>query len=73
MRSAWRREGDCILLDTFIPEGVRAELRLESGWQTEEGFTVLTLIGQTSLRLLPATTPDILRLFDREEGPGAIR
>ncbi len=67
VRSAWRREGDDILLETSIPEGVRAELRLESGWQTEEGFTVLPLAGQTALRLLPITKPDILRLFDKEE------
>ncbi|MBO4299121.1 MAG: hypothetical protein J5998_10000, partial [Clostridia bacterium] len=67
VRVAWRRDGEDILLEVGIPEGVAAELRLESGWQTEEGFTALPLAGETRLRILPVSKPDILRRFARAE------
>ncbi|MBO4883964.1 MAG: family 78 glycoside hydrolase catalytic domain, partial [Clostridia bacterium] len=67
VRVAWRRDGEDILLEVSIPEGVAAELRLESGWQTEEGFTALPLAGETRLRILPVSKPDILRRFARAE------
>lgn len=63
IRTAWRREGEDILLDVTIPAGMSVELRLEAGWQTEEGFTVLPLSGSGTLRLLPISKPNILRRF----------
>ena len=67
VRVSWRREGGDVILDAVIPEGVRAELRLEPGWQTDEGYTVCPLKGETRLRLWPVTKPDVHRMFDRAE------
>lgn len=63
IRSAWRRDGEDILLDVTIPDGMSAELRLEAGWQTDEGYTSLPLSGDVSLRILSISKPDILRRF----------
>jgi len=63
IRSAWRRDGEDILLDVTIPTGMSAELRLEAGWQTDEGYTSLPLFGHRLIRIFPASKPNILRRF----------
>ena len=63
VRTAWHRDGEDILLDVTIPTGMTAELRLEAGWQTEEGYTVLPLADSMSLRLLPVSKPNVMRRF----------
>lgn len=63
IRAAWRRDGEDVLLDVTIPDGMSAELRLESGWQTEEGYTSLPLAETETLRILPVSKPNILRRF----------
>ena len=61
--TSWHRDGEDILLDVTIPAGMTAELRLEAGWQTEEGYTVLPLADSMSLRLLPVSKPNVMRRF----------
>jgi alpha-L-rhamnosidase len=63
VRSSWRRDGEDILLDVEIPDGMRGELRLMPGWKTDEGYTSLTLDGKKQIRIFPADKPDILRRF----------
>ncbi len=67
--ASWRREGKDILLDVDIPQEMTAWLCLESGWQTDEGFTALPLVGQAHLRIFPVSKPDVLRRFARETVP----
>jgi len=63
VQSAWQREGENIIVKTTIPSGMNAELRLEAGWQTDEGYTALTLSGNQKIRVIPANNPDKLRRF----------
>jgi len=43
IKSEWRRENKKINLKIEIPEDVQAEMRLEAGWQSEEGFSCFKL------------------------------
>ena len=40
---SWKREGDMILLDVRIPQGVRAEAELEKGYHFRDGSSTLCL------------------------------
>jgi len=43
IKSEWRREDEKINFKIEIPEGTEAEMRLESGWQNEDGFSCFKL------------------------------
>ena len=58
----WHRDGEDIIYTVTVPEGVKAELCLEPGWQTEDGFTWRVPKGTVSYRLIPENKKDIKRL-----------
>ncbi len=58
----WHREGEEILYTVTVPEGMRAELCLESGWKTDSGLTWLEPKGVVTYRLIRESKPDIERL-----------
>ncbi len=58
----WHREGEDILYTVTVPEGVKAELCLERGWQTEDGFTWRQPKGTVTYRLIHESKKDIKRL-----------
>lgn len=62
----WYREGDDIIYTLSVPAGSYAELVLESGWKTEEGFTWLKVSGNATYRLIRESKPDIRRIFAKE-------
>ncbi len=58
----WHRDGEDILYTVTVPEGVKAELCLERGWQTEDGFTWRQPKGTVTYRLIREDKYDIKRL-----------
>jgi len=58
----WHRVGEDILYTVTVPEGIRAELTLERGWQTEDGFTWRIPKGTVTYRLIHENKKDIKRL-----------
>jgi len=58
----WHRDGEDIIYTVTVPEGVRAELTLERGWQTEDGFTWRAPKGTVTYRLIHESKKDIKRL-----------
>ena len=58
----WHRDGEDILYTVTVPEGVKAELCLERGWQTEDGFTWRQPKGTVTYRLIYESKYDIKRL-----------
>ena len=61
VKCSWKREGDFIILDTDIPEGTEAVLRLDDTWQTENGFGQIKLYGESQIKIISSGTPDILK------------
>ncbi len=58
----WHRDGEDILYTVTVPEGIKAELCLERGWQTEDGFTWRQPKGTVTYRLIHEDKKDIKRL-----------
>lgn len=63
--SRWEREGDSIHLNTVIPEGMDAVLRLDNNWQTENGFAQCKLSGYSFIKLIPADHINSMRKIPR--------
>jgi alpha-L-rhamnosidase len=59
----WQRDGEDILYTVTVPEGMQAELMLESGWKTEEGYTWRQPKGTVTYRLIREEKPDTRRMF----------
>ncbi|MBQ8551562.1 MAG: family 78 glycoside hydrolase catalytic domain [Clostridia bacterium] len=58
----WHRDGEDILYTITVPAGVSAELCLEPGWQTEDGFTWRVPKGTVTFRLIRENKHDCKRL-----------
>lgn len=59
----WHREGEDILYTVTVPEGAAAELCLEAGWQTSDGFTWRPApVGTTTFRLIYESKRDSKRI-----------
>lgn len=60
----WYREGTAINYEIEIPDGITADLVLEKGWQTEDGFTAIPVKKSTNVKIIPAYEPNKLKRFD---------
>lgn len=60
----WQRQEDCIDGDITVPDGMKATLLLDAGWKSEDGFTVLPIVGHLHLRVIRANAPDRHRRTD---------
>ena len=61
----WHRDGEDILYTVTVPEGMYAELTLEPGWQTEDGFTWRQPKETVTYRLIHENKRDIKRLTSK--------
>ena len=52
IESGWKREGEDILLTVSVPVACRGDIRLERGWQFEDGTSVKAAVSG-SYRILP--------------------
>ena len=60
--ASWYRDGEDIIYTVMVPEGMRAELCLEQGWKTEEGYTWREIKGEVTYRLIREDKSDTKRL-----------
>ena len=52
--SAWKREGDTVCLRVELPENVTGRIRLEDGWEFEDGLTAKPAIsGEYGIKKIP--------------------
>lgn len=58
VRISWKRDDDEILYSVTLPEGAKAEIALEAGWQFDDGFTHKRFTGTTEFRIIPESKKD---------------
>ena len=58
VRISWKRDGEDILYSVTLPEGAKAEIALEAGWQFDDGFTHKRFTGTTEFRIIPESKKD---------------
>ena len=58
VRISWKRDDDEILYSVTLPEGAKAEIALEAGWQLDDGFTHKRFTGTVEFRIIPECKKD---------------
>lgn len=62
IKAEWHRDGAAILYSVSVPHDMHAELHLENGWKTEDGYTWKEVSGTMTYRIIRENADDIERL-----------